>query len=155
MGVSITLALSMALIAMLQQHITLMGWLQQQSFLTTEAPQIGNLVGRIFGSADHYFVYANRQAALGGASPVLSNGGAVRLFSQAANGEITELWVTVATVNGSQALQCHSTLPNGTQTTWTVCEGIGGATFHCNTGVLGVTITGPNQEQVTYYGGSR
>jgi hypothetical protein len=156
MGVSITLALSVALIALLQQHITLMGWLQKQSFLTTEAPQIGNLVGRIFGSADHYFVYTSRDAAIGGgASPVLVDGGAVRLFSQAANGEITELWVTVETVGGTKVLKCYSELPNGTQTEWTVCEGLGGATFHCNTGVLGVTLTGPNQEEFTYYGGSR
>lgn len=155
MGVSITLALSMALIAMLQQHITLMGWLQKQSFLTTEAPQIGNLVGRIFGSADHYFVYSSRDAANAGSAPVLANGGAVRLFSQAANGEITELWVTAETVGGNKVLRCYSKLPNGTENSWTVCEGLGNATFHCNTGVLGVTIDGPNQEQVTYYGGSR
>ncbi|QIF04777.1 hypothetical protein [Roseimicrobium sp. ORNL1] len=155
MGVSITLALSVALIAMLQQHITLMGWLQKQSFLTTEAPQIGNLVGRIFGSADHYFVYSSRDAALGGAAPVLVNGGAVRLFSQAANGDITELWVEVQTVAGTKVLKCYGKLPNGTESQWTVCEGLGNATFHCNTGVLGVTLTGPNQEEVTYYGGSR
>lgn len=155
MGVSITLALSLALIAMLQQHITLMGWLQKQSFLTTDAPQIGNLVGRIFGSADHYFVYSSRDAAIGGANPILVDGGAVRLYSQAANGEITELWIAVETVGTSKVLRCYSDLPNGTKTSWIVCEGLGGASFHCNTGVLGVTLTGPSGEEITYYGGSR
>ena len=56
LGVFVTMALGTVLILMLQQHITFMGWMQKQSFLTTEAPQIGNLVGRIFGAADSYFV---------------------------------------------------------------------------------------------------
>lgn len=154
-AVSVTLGLSMALVSMLQQHITFMGWMQQQSFLTTEAPQIGNLVGRIFGSADHYFVYTDRDSAIGGAAPVLSGGGAVRLFVESVNGDTTELWVTVETVGTNKELRCHSQLPDGTQQSWTICRGLGSATFHCNTGVLGVTLIGPNAEEISYYGGSR
>lgn len=155
LGVSVTLTLSAVLITMLQQHITFMGWISRQSFLTTEAPQIGNLVGRIFGSADHYFVYSSRAAADAGEAPVLVDGGAVRLFSQSASGDTTEIWVLVATVGGERVLRCESVLPNGTQSSWTVCEGLGDAKFHCDTGVLGVTLTGPNQEVISYYGGSR
>ncbi|HSJ04236.1 MAG TPA: hypothetical protein VK956_17350 [Verrucomicrobium sp.] len=155
LAISVILGLSLTMISMLQQHVMFMGLIQRQSFLTSEAPQIGNLVGRIFGSADHYFVYSSRDAALGGAAPVLVNGGAVRLYCQGVDGKTTELWITVETVGTAKVLRCHSTLPDGSQQAWTVCEGLGGATFRCDQGVLGVTLQGPNGEEISYYGGSR
>ncbi|WP_113961982.1 hypothetical protein [Roseimicrobium gellanilyticum] len=156
LGISVTLALSMVMFAMLQQHVIFTGWLQKQSFLTTEAPQIGNLVGRIFGAADHYFVYANRDSAIGGAAPILSGGQAVRLFYDSASGNTTEIWITVDTVaaTGKRALRCYSS-PNGVTQSWTICDGLTAASFDCSSGVLGVQLTGPNQEEITYYGGSR
>jgi hypothetical protein len=154
MGISVTLGLSMVMFAMLQQHITFTGWIQKQTFLTSEAPQIGNLVGRIFGSADHYFVYTTRTAALGGATPVLSGGQAVRLFYESVSGDTTEIWVTVETVGSDKVLRCHSA-PNGVAQSWIIADGLGNATFDCSTGVLGVQLTGPNGEEISYYGGSR
>lgn len=154
MGISVTLGLSMVMFTILQQHITFTGWIQQQSFLTTEAPQIGNLVGRIFGAADHYFIYSNRTAALGGAAPVLTGGEAVRLYVESVNGDTTEIWITVETVGTERVLRCYSE-PNGVPQSWTVADGLGNASFDCSTGVLGVKLTGPNGEEISYYGGSR
>jgi hypothetical protein len=154
MGVSVTLGLSVVIFSMLQQHITFTGWIKRQSFLTSEAPQIGNLVGRIFGAADHYFVYTTRTAGLGGAAPVLTGGEAVRLFIESASGETTEIWVTVDTVASQRVLRCYSS-PNGVTRSWIIAEGLGNASFDCSTGVLGVKLTGPNGEEISYYGGSR
>jgi hypothetical protein len=155
LAISLLLGLSLTMISMLQQHVTFMGLIQRQSFLTTEAPQIGNLVGRLFGSADHYFVYSSRAAGLGGAAPVLTNGGAVRLYCESVNGETTEIWITVEPSGSETILRCHSLLPNGSEQAWTVCRGLGGASFRCDQGVLGITLNGPNGEQISYYGGSR
>jgi prepilin-type N-terminal cleavage/methylation domain-containing protein len=157
LAISVVLGLSVALVSMLQQHVTFMGLVQRQSFLASEAPQIGNLVGRLFGSADHFFVYSNRDDALAGADPVLVDGEAVRLFIQGVDGETTEIWVTVesSTVGTDKILRCYSILPGKTEKSWTVREGLAGAAFHCNQGVLGVTLQGPTGEEISYYGGSR
>jgi hypothetical protein len=38
LAISVILGLSLTMISMLQQHVTLMGLIQRQSFLTSEAP---------------------------------------------------------------------------------------------------------------------
>ncbi len=76
--------LSGALVVMLQQHLSFMGMAQRQSFLAQEAPQIGNILGRIFQQADHFFIYTSRESALNGGTPVIENGNVVRLFFKTA-----------------------------------------------------------------------
>lgn len=154
-AMSILLALAVAMLVMLQQHIAFMNLARQQGFLTTDAPQVGNLVGRLFAKADHYFVYETRAGGLTGAPPVLVNGKAARLYFEAANGETREQWITAETVGGSTSLVCRSRRADGSEFSWNVCTGLAGATFHCNEGVLGVTLKGAGGEEISYYGGSQ
>lgn len=79
-AMAVLLILSTGILAMLQQHILLMQLCQRQAFLTSEAPKIGNLLTRILNGADHYFVYASKDAALGTGTPILGSGPAVKLF---------------------------------------------------------------------------
>lgn len=154
-AMSVMLALGVAMLVMLQQHISFMDLTRQQSFLTNDAPQVGHLVGRLFAKADHFFVYESRAAAASGASPVLSNGRAARLFYVTADGRTREQWLVAETVNGRTALVCRTPRADGTEFAWTVCTGLGGAVFQCEEGVLGVTLNGANGEQISYYGGSQ
>lgn len=152
---SVLLGLGVALVVMLQQHVSFMDFARQQSFLTSEAPQAGNLLGRLFGSADHYFVYESRPAALAGAAPVLVNGRAVRLYFEESTGGTREHWIAAETVGTATELRCYSTGLDGTEFSWTVCRGLAGATFRCDEGILGVTLQGPRGEEISYYGGAR
>ncbi len=159
-ALSIMLALGTALVTMLQQHVSFMSMVRKQSFLTVEAPQIGNLAGRLFGMADHYFVYTSRASAQAGGAPVLTGGGAVRLFFKGPNGETAEHWISAETVGSggttsTKRLRCHSRKVDGTERSWILCEGLDDATFRCDEGVLGLTLRGPSGEEITYYGGSR
>ncbi|WP_009958476.1 hypothetical protein [Verrucomicrobium spinosum] len=154
-AMGILLALALAMLAMLQQHIVFMNLARQQGFLTTDAPQVGNLVGRLFAKADHYFVYENRAGALAGAPAVLSNGKAARLFFEAANGETREQWITAETSGGSTSLVCRSRRADGSEFSWNICTGLAGANFRCDEGVLGVTLKGAGGEEISYYGGSQ
>lgn len=154
-ALSVMIALGVAMLVMLRQHITFMDLARQQGFLTTDAPQVGNLVGRLFAKADHFFVYESRAAAAAGAAPVLVNGRAARLFFEAANGETRDQWITADTVNGTTSINCRSLRADGSEFSWTVCSGLAGATFQCNEGVLGVTLRGANGEEISYYGGSQ
>ena len=153
---AVALSLAAALMSMLQQHFHFMEMAQQQRFLTAEAPQMGNLLMRILNGADHCFVYATREDALAGANPVLGSGQAVGLFFKAP-AEQTHLRVLAIEPlpDGRASLRCVTPLPGGDTTAWTVSNDIASAEFRAEEGIIGVTLNGPNGEQVTYWGGAR
>jgi hypothetical protein len=154
-AISISLVLAVTLVVMLQQHLSFMAVAQRQSFLADEAPKIGNLLGRILNQTDSYFVYENRDSALAGASPVLSNGEAVRLFFKSAAQQTVERMITVEDAGDGTALRFYATQPDGTQTAWTICDRLQGASFRADEGILNMTLVGPNGEEITYCGGAR
>jgi prepilin-type N-terminal cleavage/methylation domain-containing protein len=147
--------LSGALVVMLQQHLSFMGMAQKQSFLAKEAPQIGNILGRIFQQADHFFIYTSRESALSGGTPVIENGGAVRLFFKTAVQTSQERLIAAETDSNGTSLRFYTPQPDGTETSWLICQRLQGATFNANEGILTVTLTGPNGEEITYSGGAR
>ncbi|MEI6873176.1 MAG: prepilin-type N-terminal cleavage/methylation domain-containing protein [Verrucomicrobiota bacterium] len=154
-AMAVLLILSTALLGMLQQHILLMQLCQRQSFLTSEAPKIGNLLTRILNGVDHYFVYATKDAALGTGTPIIGSGAAVKLFFKSA-AQTTETRVLAVEAGSLGAvLKLYTPQSSGTPTSWTVSGKIASAEFLSADGILGVTLHGPNGEQVTYSGGAR
>lgn len=147
--------LSGALVVMLQQHLTFMALAQRQSFLAEEAPKIGNILGRIFQQADHYFIYTNREGAQGGESPILSGGGAVRLFFKGAAQTTTERIIAAEPAAGGTNLRFYALQEDGSMTSWLICQGLQAATFRADEGILMATLTGPNGEEISYCGGAR
>jgi prepilin-type N-terminal cleavage/methylation domain-containing protein len=146
--------LSGALVVMLQQHLGFMEMARRQSFLAQEAPQIGNILGRIFQQADHFFIYSSHESALGGDTPVLQ-GGAVRLFFKTAVQTTQERLIAAETGSSGTSLRFYTPQPDGTETSWLICQGLQGAAFNASEGILTVTLTGPNGEEITYSGGAR
>jgi hypothetical protein len=152
-AMAVLVVLSVAMVVMLQQHLSFMTLTTRQAFLTNEAPKIGNVLGRIFNQADHYFVYDSRASALAGAAPVLTDGRAVRLFFKSAAQQTVERTIAVETTGGATSLRFYTPQANGTQTSWVICNSLTGANFHTDEGILSVTLQGPNGEEVTYSGG--
>jgi hypothetical protein len=140
---------------MIQQHTLFLKFFRQQSFLSVEAPTIGNLLGRILNDADHYFVYSSKDEALAGGVPVLTNGSAVRLFYKTPTQETEERLVVVENITGGKALKFYGWQLDGTATSWTISSKIADASFLSNQGILNITLVGPNGEEVTYGGGAR
>lgn len=147
--------LSGALVVMVQQHLSFMAMARRQTFLTQEAPQIGNILGRIFQHADHFFIYPSHASAIGGGSPVIQNGSAVRLFFKTAVQTTQERLIAAETDTRGTSLRFYTPQPDGTETSWLICQGLQGATFNASEGILTVTLTGPNGEEITYCGGAR
>jgi hypothetical protein len=154
-AVLIMLVLGLALIAMLQGHVRFMEIFRQQTFLSAEAPKIGNLLGRMLNQSDHFFVYASKEDAQAELTPVLTSGSAVRLFFKSANQETTARVIAVDTVEGVTSLRFYNQLPDTTWTSWTISDRIAGASFLISQGILNVTLNGPNGEEVVYSGGAR
>jgi prepilin-type N-terminal cleavage/methylation domain-containing protein len=154
-AMSLMLILGSSLVVMLQQHVTFMNLAQRQSFLASEAPKIGNLIGRIFNQADHYFIYATHDDALAGAAPVLAGGRAVRLFFRSADQTTESRVISAQPVTGGVALRFHHNLPAGGTFAWDISSLLQDATFAADQGILTLTLFGPNGEQITYGGGAR
>jgi hypothetical protein len=147
--------LGIAIVTMLQQHMQFLKFFRQQSFLTTEAPQIGNLLARILNDADHYFVYASKDDAIAAGLPVLNGGHALRLFFKSPTDEIVERLIAVETVTGGKSLNFYGWKADGTATSWSISKKIQDAEFLSTDGILNITLKGPNGEEVTYGGGAR
>lgn len=152
-AMSVMMVLAVALIVMLQQHVQFMQMFQQQSFLTDEAPKVGNLLGRMINQADHYFVYANKAEALGGGAPILTSGRAVRLFFKSAAQETAERLITMETPASGGELRFYSWLADGTSSSWVISSRLSDVGFVSDQGILSMTLQGPNGERVTFGGG--
>lgn len=154
-AMGILMVLSTTLVAMMQQHVLFMQMCQRQSFLTSEAPKVGNLLTRILNNADHYFVYATKDDALGTGPPVLGSGSALKLFfKSAAQTTQTRVLAIEPTATGA-ALKFYTPQPAGGATSWTITSKIAATSFENADGILNITLHGPNGEQITYGGGSR
>jgi len=155
LALGLMVMLGSTLVAMLQQHLTFMGLAQKQSFLAEEAPKIGNILGRIFQQADHYFIYTDLEAARGGTPPVLTDGGAVRLFFKGATQDVEERIIATEVGTTGVSLRFHVPQEDGTTTSWLICQGVGNVTFRADEGILIANLTGPNGEEISYCGGAR
>ncbi|RYD38259.1 MAG: type II secretion system protein [Verrucomicrobiaceae bacterium] len=145
----------LALVLLTKQYAVFVGLAARQSFLTVEAPQIGNLLGRLFDQSNSFLVYESRAGAMAGVAPVLTGGKAVRLFFPTATGVILERWITVEPSAGLFQLKCHTVHADDTESSWTVAGRLAGASFGCDQGILSATLQGPNGEEISYYGGSQ
>ncbi len=156
-AVAIMMMLGITLLIMLNQHIQFLRMFQAQSFLASEAPSIGNLVGRIVNQADHYFVYADRSAATGGGNPLLTGGRAVRLFFKAADQTVSERVIAMEPASGNNRAQLrfYGWLADGTERSWTISDKLNDADFISTQGILNLTLRGPNGEEITYGGGAK
>lgn len=154
-AMGVILVLSVVLLVMLHQHAQFMELFRRQSFLAGEAPQIGNLLGRILHEADHCFVYADKDEALASGQPILTPGQAVKLFFKTPNQETVERLIVAEDTAAGPALRFYSWEADGTMASWTISDRIGGAEFQSDQGILNMTLEGPNGERVTYGGGVR
>ena len=154
-AMAVMMVLATALVAMMQQHVTFLQMCQQQVFLTSEAPKIGNLLNRILNSTDQYFVYASKEEALGNGLPTLGSGGAVKLFFKSAAQTTETRVLSVDTTASGAALRFYTPESANPEKSWTVSSKIRSASFHSAEGILSLSLLGPNKEEVTYYGGAR
>ena len=155
----ITIALALALgvagigLAMLTQHTAFMSMVAKFSFLREDAPQINSLVSRIFGQAVTYRIYANKSDAFNNANATTTGGSAVRLVFRNPNGQLDQSALVFETINGEQQLNFYNfdggwpSNPN-----WTVASHLADVSFANDTGVLLMSLTGPNAEEITYVG---
>jgi len=150
---AMALALSAALLMMLQSHFTFMRIISSMAFLRDDAPQVNIMLTGILGKADSYRIYGSTNDAKASTNAVNAGGTAVRLRFRNPDGSFAEGIVDFNTVAGQGQLGYYN-LDGGWAATpdWLISQRATAVTFDDTTGILLVTLTGPFGEQITYAG---
>ena len=155
---ALTLALSAALLMMLQSHFTFMRMLSSMAFLRDEAPQVNIMLTGILSEAESYRIYNSTTAAKKGVAgtAVTTGGTAVRLLFKNPDGSFSQGIVDFRMVAGKPQLGYYNfdlVLGKWPATPdWLISQQPSAVTFANDTGILLVTLTGPLGEQITYAG---
>ena len=88
--IAMSLALSAALLMMLQSHFTFMRMISSMAFLRDEAPQVNVMLTGIMGKADSYRIYGSTNDAKAATNAVNTGGTAVRLRFRNPDGSFAE-----------------------------------------------------------------
>lgn len=160
MEMTVALAMSMGiaatLIVFLQQQVSLTQVMNRFTFLRDEAPQINTLLTTIINKADNYRIYANLGNAKDATNPVRSGGRALRLRFRNPDGDFDTSIISFEGSNGNNRLNYYF-LPSGTTTwpnspKWTITSKPQLINFSNADGILLITITGENGDEITYAG---
>ncbi|MCB1063474.1 MAG: hypothetical protein KDN20_11210 [Verrucomicrobiae bacterium] len=157
-----TLALTMAMgvaaavVVLMQQQVTFQRILNRFSFLRDEAPSISLLVSNIVKEADSYRIFTSKSSAFSGSGAVNTGGNALWLRYRNPDGSIRQAAMVFETVSGESELNFynHTGVAWPTSADWTISSLPTNVTFSNNSGVLLVTVTGPEAEEITYVGDS-
>jgi prepilin-type N-terminal cleavage/methylation domain-containing protein len=146
--------LMVALLLMLNLHLTFLGMVRGQDFLLREAPQVGGLLNRLLTQVDHFFIYADASAAANPEAVPVEEGTAVKLFFRRPGGDTvmrTLVFETGTSRSRGTLRMTSAENPPG----WPVSRAASGVTFLVEDGLLKVRLRGPRGEELTYTGGGR
>lgn len=156
LAMAVISGLMVALLLMLNFHVTFVGMVRSQDFLLRDAPRVGGLLNRLLPQADHFFIYADAAAAGDPAALPMESGTAVKLFFRRADGDTvvrTLVFAPPAAENVTPGTLRLASPENPAG--WPVSRALAGATFLIEDGLLKVRLLGPRGEELTYTGGGR
>lgn len=144
------LMIAAMLLAIFNQQVAFLKIFNKQSFLTTEAPIINNYLSRVIGSAEGYRLYAD-MGTLERNGPAVQDGARVLvlLFKEP---DGTQHNCILESPEGEPGLYFSRLVDNASVGEWTLSREVASVEFAVELGVLTVTLTGPNDETITYAG---
>ena len=156
LALGMTLGIASAIVGLLQQQVSFNRVISSFQFLRDEAPQVNTLLATLVGKADSYRIYTNRISAMASSGAVNSGGRALRLRFRNPDGSVSNAVISFEEYNGKNRLNFYYRAPNAaawpTTPSWTISSKPALVDFANNTGILLISMTGPNGEEITYSG---
>lgn len=151
-----SMGIAATLVIMIQQHVSLTQVIGKFAFLRDEAPQINTLLTTMINKADFYRIYSSVDNAKNGTNPVRSDGRALRLRFRNPDGSSNLAIIAFENRNNEKQLNFYR-LPPGSSSwpanpSWTITKEPSEIDFDNTSGILLVTMTGQNGDEITYAG---
>jgi len=155
---TIAMTLGMAIggmvLMLFNQQLAFLRFYQTQNFLTEEAPLISLHVGKLVGQADRFRLHASVQDALTGADPRLGDSPVVVLNFRGPDGGMRAGILSWEDPGTGPALYYYVVPETDAlgRPEWHISNKPADVSFALVNGILRMTLTGPQGEQLTYSG---
>jgi hypothetical protein len=158
--VELTLALLIGMIiasvsmALFSNQLAFLRIYALQNFLTEEAPVINLHVGKLVGKAERFRLHGSLADALTGNNPRTAASPVLVLNFRQPDGVVRAGILAFEDRGGGPALYFHVVPVSGVlgEPQWYISKQARDISFTVETGILRMTLTGPNGEVVTYSG---
>lgn len=153
-AIMLGLATGTMVLALFTQQLAFLKIFKAQNFLTEEAPIISMYVSRLIGKSDRFRLHDSVADALSGANPRLTTSPVVVLNFRQPDGAMKATILSFEN-RGSGAALYYYVVPNSGllgEPQWAVTRNPSNVSFSMVQGILRMTLTGRNGEQITYSG---
>lgn len=156
LALTLTMGVAATTVLMAGQHVSFLRLVGEFSFLRDEAPAVNLLLSRIIQQSEAYRIYPDKGSAFNGDGAVNAGGRALWLRFRNPDGATEQAVIAFEVADGETGLNFYnwdgaswSAAP-----AWTISSQPTGVTFSNDTGILLITVRGPNLEEITYVGNS-
>ena len=149
-AISCGLITAAMLLALVNQQFAFLKIYHAQNFLIREAPLISTHMNRLIGQAERFRLHNSTADAMSGTNPVMTGASVLVLNFQQPDGTTQAAMLSFE----DHALYYYLVPTAGALSTpqWAITREASNVSFAIVDGVLRVTLTGPNSEQITYSG---
>jgi hypothetical protein len=156
-AIMIGLATGSMVVALFNQQLAFLTIFRAQGFLTEEAPIISMYVSRLIGKADRFRLHDNIADALSGANPRLTASPVLVLNFRQLDKPSEPMRATILSFEdrGTGPALYYYVVPTAGALgapQWAVTKSPANVSFSMVAGVLRMTLTGVNGEEITYSG---
>jgi hypothetical protein len=153
-AISCGLVAASLLMALVNQQFTFLRMYASQNFLIREAPLISTHMNRLIGQAERFRLHNSTADALAGTNPVMANASVLVLNFQQPDGTTQAAMLAFENLGSGNALHYYLVPASGVLPSpgWAITREASNVSFSIVNGVLRVTLTGPNNELITYSG---
>ncbi len=151
-GIGVSLMVAGAVLGLLNNQMYFARYVQQQNFLLIEAPQINNILSRMLFSADTARLYEDISSGKGGGSGVTADAEALVLAFRQPDGTFNYGMIGFDPITSRLGYYRRGDSGWPDEPSWIITGAADTVSFRVENGVVRCTVTGPNQEELTFSG---
>ncbi|QQL43742.1 PulJ/GspJ family protein [Sulfuriroseicoccus oceanibius] len=156
-AIMVAMLIAAGAMSMLSNQLFFGQYIQRQSFLLHESPQVSNILSRMMFSADSVRLFSSKSnvAITGGAGVTTGARSLLLAFRSPSTGY--DYGMIDFDVNGKTLDYYNYDSVSGWPATpsWTISSAAEDVVFSVSNGVVLCTVTGPNGEELTFAGGGQ
>lgn len=151
-GIGVSLLIAGAVLGLLNNQVYFARYVQQQNFMLIEAPQINNILSRMLFSADTARLYPDISSGKSGGAGVTADASALVLAFRQPDGTFSYGMIGFDPDTGRLGYYRRGDSGWPAAPSWIITGAAEMVSFRVENGVVRCTVTGPNEEELTFSG---